>query len=97
MTTIIVPMEDQIIHTQEHPYCNDLTCPCSEELQAKIAEYRAQEDVEHTRNGYGAEQEPMTSGPRRIDWSKIFDDGASSREVDQERNITHQCVDGSWW
>jgi len=25
---IVIPMEDPIIHTAEHPWCNDETCPC---------------------------------------------------------------------
>lgn len=25
---IIVPVEDPIIHTDEHPWCSDPTCPC---------------------------------------------------------------------
>jgi hypothetical protein len=43
------------------------------------------------------QDDPITSGPRRIDWNRIFDDGAKSRDRDQQRNVTHQCADGSWW
>jgi hypothetical protein len=25
---IVIPMEDELIHTQERPYCNDPACPC---------------------------------------------------------------------
>lgn len=25
---IIVEIEDVPLHTDDHPYCNDLTCPC---------------------------------------------------------------------
>jgi hypothetical protein len=25
---IVIPMEDEIIHTAIHPYCDDETCPC---------------------------------------------------------------------
>jgi hypothetical protein len=27
---IIIPMEDDLIHTNEHPICDDPTCPCHE-------------------------------------------------------------------
>ena len=27
-TPYVVIMEDPIVHTQEHPHCNDQTCPC---------------------------------------------------------------------
>lgn len=26
---IVIPMLDPIIHTDEHPYCDDLSCPCN--------------------------------------------------------------------
>ena len=29
---IAIPMEDELIHTDEHPYCDDPTCPCQDEL-----------------------------------------------------------------
>ena len=29
---IIIPMEDEIIHTAHHPVCDDATCPCHVEL-----------------------------------------------------------------
>ena len=37
---LIVLMEDEIIHTQEHPFCPDSTCPCREdqELLAELNE-----------------------------------------------------------
>jgi hypothetical protein len=25
---IVIPMEDELIHTEERPYCNDQACPC---------------------------------------------------------------------
>jgi len=25
---IIIPMEDELIHTDEHPFCDDAYCPC---------------------------------------------------------------------
>ncbi len=28
---IVIPMEDDIIHTQEHPFCSDPSCPCHED------------------------------------------------------------------
>ncbi len=27
-TPIVIPMEDPIVHTQNHPFCSDTTCPC---------------------------------------------------------------------
>jgi hypothetical protein len=32
-TPIPIPMLDEIIHTDEHPYCDDDTCPCHEEQE----------------------------------------------------------------
>lgn len=28
---IAIPMEDELIHTQEHPFCSDAKCPCKED------------------------------------------------------------------
>jgi len=25
---IVIPMEDDLLHTQKHPYCDDPACPC---------------------------------------------------------------------
>ncbi len=38
-TPIVIPMEDDILHTQSHPFCSDPTCPCREdpELLAEVA------------------------------------------------------------
>ncbi len=33
---IVIPMLDPIIHTDEHPYCGDETCPCMDELYDKV-------------------------------------------------------------
>jgi len=32
-TPIVLPMEDDILHTQSHPFCSDLTCPCHEDAE----------------------------------------------------------------
>jgi len=32
MNPIAIPMEDPIIHTVSHPYCDDPTCPCMAEF-----------------------------------------------------------------
>ena len=36
---IMIPMEDPIIHTDDHPFCRDPPCPCAEdpELLAELA------------------------------------------------------------
>jgi len=31
-TPIIVPMEDELVHTDEHPTCLDPECPCKDDL-----------------------------------------------------------------
>ncbi len=38
-TPIVIPMEDDILHTQSHPFCSDPTCPCKEdpELLSEVA------------------------------------------------------------
>lgn len=28
---ILIPMEDEVIHTPEHPFCADPFCPCHED------------------------------------------------------------------
>ncbi len=38
---IVVPMEeDALLHTQEHPFCSDPSCPCKEdsELLSDVAQ-----------------------------------------------------------
>ncbi len=39
-TPIVIPMEDPILHTKSHPFCNDPTCPCHEdsELLSEVAQ-----------------------------------------------------------
>lgn len=31
---IPIPMEDDLVHTEHDPFCNDPTCPCHEESAA---------------------------------------------------------------
>jgi hypothetical protein len=28
---IVIPMEDELVHTDSRPYCDDVTCPCHDE------------------------------------------------------------------
>jgi len=35
--TIIIPMEDAPMHTDEHPVCTDNTCPCHEDEELVTA------------------------------------------------------------
>lgn len=37
---IVIPMEDDLIHTSETPFCSDPTCPCKEDpdLLADVAQ-----------------------------------------------------------
>lgn len=37
---IVIPMEDPIIHTDDHPFCGDPTCGCCEdqEVLSEVAE-----------------------------------------------------------
>jgi hypothetical protein len=30
---IVIPMKDDLIHTQQHPFCSDPKCPCKEDSQ----------------------------------------------------------------
>ncbi len=55
------------------------------------------EKVQAARTFTYTDEDGQSHQARRIDWNKIFDDGDEQREADQERNITHQCADGSWW
>ena len=87
---IIVPV-DEIVHTPEHPQCDDLRCPCQDEVEDEIILSMPTEEQLDA-------QEQSVLGPRRIDWNRIFDDGAQAlRDRDQERNILQKSADGSWW
>lgn len=37
---LVVLMEDEKLHTDEHPTCSDPTCPCHEEEAVNHANYR---------------------------------------------------------
>lgn len=28
LSPVAIPMEDELVHTDDHPYCNDMKCPC---------------------------------------------------------------------
>jgi hypothetical protein len=44
---ITIPMEDELVHTQEHPFCDDLTCPChTQEEESMLAASRVTEEDE---------------------------------------------------
>lgn len=36
---IVIPMEDDLVHTDENPVCDDPTCPCHEGEQEE-SEFR---------------------------------------------------------
>jgi len=36
---IAIPMEDPIIHTDSHPYCDDPTCPCQTDVEPVPIDY----------------------------------------------------------
>ena len=88
----IIILVDEITHTAEWPQCKDPTCPCQLEGEDVIV------DVLPSETELDA-QEQQTSGPRSIDWDAVFVPTRADmqRAYDQERNITHQCADGSWW
>jgi hypothetical protein len=48
---ITIPMEDELVHTQEHPFCDDPTCPChtQEEEEMPKASRETDEDEPETR------------------------------------------------
>jgi hypothetical protein len=31
---LVIPIEDDLLHTQEHPFCGNETCPCREDQKA---------------------------------------------------------------
>jgi hypothetical protein len=33
---IIIPMEDDLIHTDEQPFCSDVTCPCQPQIGDRV-------------------------------------------------------------
>ncbi len=42
---IVIPMEDDLLHTQENPYCDDPACPCHT-AQAEHASATPREKVQ---------------------------------------------------
>ena len=36
---VVGEMEDPILHTDEHPFCDDPECPCQEEADRRAEEY----------------------------------------------------------
>ena len=40
---IMIPMEDPIIHTDDHPFCGDPTCLCAEDPELIAEVYQAVE------------------------------------------------------
>src|SRR3989440_12502103 len=48
---IIIPMEDELVHTEEHPFCDDPACPChTQEEEGMLAASRETgEDEPETR------------------------------------------------
>ena len=48
---IDIPMEDELVHTQEHPFCDDPACPChtQEEERMPKASRATDEDEPETR------------------------------------------------
>jgi hypothetical protein len=52
---IVIPMEDELIHTRERPYCNDPACPChttGEEVIGKLPRSKnARRDARRKRGG----------------------------------------------
>ena len=48
---IDIPMEDELVHTQEHPFCDDPACPChtQEEERRPKASRATDEDEPETR------------------------------------------------
>jgi len=35
--TIVIPMEDELVHTDEHPVCDQDDCPCHEDEELVTA------------------------------------------------------------
>jgi len=35
---IVIPMEDPLLHTDDHPYCDDLSCPCHDDQEGNPGE-----------------------------------------------------------
>jgi hypothetical protein len=31
---LVIPLEDDVLHTTEHPFCSNDTCPCREDQEA---------------------------------------------------------------
>lgn len=36
LAVLVIQMEDEIIHTDEHPFCGDEMCPCMDELYDEV-------------------------------------------------------------
>jgi hypothetical protein len=101
---IIVPVEDEPVHTDAHPFCDDATCPCRETkpergtrvlIEVTISDYfndammvaggwmplsrikgivEVQDEIADVPpSEQELDDQEQTSGPRRIDWNKIFE------------------------
>jgi hypothetical protein len=68
---IIIPV-DELLHTAEWPQCKDAMCPCQDEI---VLTFPTEEQLDAQEQSVlsQAEDEPTTSGPRRIDWNYIFE------------------------
>jgi hypothetical protein len=40
----VIPIEDELEHTTDNPFCYDATCPCHEDDEAIAAVYQAVQD-----------------------------------------------------
>jgi hypothetical protein len=79
---IIIVTVDTITHDAGNNYeCLETACICHDEVEdhrADVPPSEAELDAQEREsdalwvNGDEEDEEPITSGPRRIDWSKMF-------------------------
>jgi len=68
---IIIPV-DELTHTPEWTQCKDATCPCQDEIILTFPTEEQLDAQERSVLSHG-DEEPVTGGPRTINWNYIFE------------------------
>ena len=66
----VVIMEDELVHTDEHPKCSDQTCPCHDEPEPMDDDYinLSARSVAETEPGESDGSGWYLSRPNQVDW-----------------------------
>jgi hypothetical protein len=64
---IVIPMEDELVHTQERPYCNDPLCPCHTAAQENGAGSPRKKHASRRRRGARRKQKGFSRRAENLD------------------------------